>query len=117
MRKQTLVSSLKNPIHYDRIGTRADAIIHKAFACRYLSNNICTVVEEWTHGYFCLGYFSSSTHFDLVVRLAQKAWRHCDLVFVHELGFRGGNCNGLLANTGIFLSTGSKNSLSSFNAD
>ena len=21
----------------------------------------CTVVEKWTHGYFCLGYFSSSS--------------------------------------------------------
>ena len=62
MRKQTLVSSLNNPFHFYRIGTRSDANIHKAFACRYLSNNICTVVEEWTHGHFCLGYFSSSTH-------------------------------------------------------
>ena len=26
--------------------------IHKEFACRYPSNNIYTVVEEWTHGYF-----------------------------------------------------------------
>ena len=32
-----------------------DANTHKAIACKYLSNNICTVVEEWQHGYFCLG--------------------------------------------------------------
>ena len=56
-------------------------------------------------GYFYLGYFSSSTHFDLVLRLAQKAWRQCVLVFVRELGFRDGNCIGLLANTDLFLST------------
>ena len=84
-----------NPFHFYRIGTRAHANVHKTFACRYLSNSICTVVEEWTHGYFCLAYFSSSTHFDLVMRLAQKVWRQCVLVFVHDLGFRDGNCNGL----------------------
>ena len=92
-----------NPFHFYRIGTRADAKIHKAIACRYLSNNICTVVEEWTHGFFCLGYFSSSTHLDLVIRLAQKAWRQCVLVFAHDPGYRGGNCIGLLANTGLFF--------------
>ena len=104
MRKQTLVSRFI----FKRIGTRADANIHKTFACKYLSNNICTVVEEWTNGYFCLGYFSSSTHFDLVIRLTQKVWRQCVLVFAHDLGLRGGNCNGLLANTGLFLSTGNR---------
>ena len=62
------------------------------------------------------GYFSSSTHFDLVKRLAQKAWRQCVLVFVHCLGFRAGNCIDLLANTGLFLSTGNSY-LSSFSAD
>ena len=71
-------------------------------------NNICKVVEEWTHGYFCLGYFSSSTHFDLVMRLAQKVWRQCVLVFAHDLESRGGNCNGLFLNTGLLLSTGNK---------
>ena len=86
MRKQTLVSSLRTRFTFYRIGIRADANIHNAFACRYLSNNICTVVEEWTHGNFCLGYFSSSTHNDLVIRLAQRVWRQCVLVFVHDLG-------------------------------
>ena len=38
---------LSNPFHFYRIGTQAGANIHKAFACRYLSYNICTVVEEW----------------------------------------------------------------------
>ena len=54
-----------NPFHFYRIGTRADANIHNSFACKFPSNNICTVVEGWTHGYLCLGYFSSSTHFNL----------------------------------------------------
>ena len=87
MRKQTLVSSLRTRFTFYRIGIRSDANIHNAFACRYLSNNICTVVEEWTHGNFCLGYFSSSTHNDLVIRLDQRVWRQCVLVFVHDLGF------------------------------
>ena len=108
MRKQTLVSSLTTRFILYRIGTRAEANVHKTFAYKYLSNNICTVVEEWTHGYFCLGYFSSLTHFDLVIRLAQKAWRQCVLVFLHDLGFRDGNCIGVLANAGLFLSTGNK---------
>ena len=89
---------------FSKTGTRADANNHKTFACRYIPNNICTVVEEWTSGYFCLGYISS-THFDIVLWLAQKVWRQCVLVFARDLGFRGGNCNGLLANTGLFLST------------
>ena len=81
---------------------------HMAFACKYLSKNTYTVVEEWTHSYFCLGYFSPSKHFDLVIRLAEKVWRHCVLFSGHDLGFRDGNCIGLLANTGLFLSTGNR---------
>ena len=45
------------------------------------SNNICTVVGEWHHGYFCLAYFFSSTHFYLVSWIAQKVWRHCGVGF------------------------------------
>ena len=90
---------------FHKIGTPADANIHKAFACKYPTNNIYTVAEEWIHGYFCLGCFSSSTHFYLVKGLARKVWRQCVLFFAHDLGFRGENCNGLLANTGLFLST------------
>ena len=97
-----------NPFLFHRIGTRADANIHKEFACRYPSNNICTVVEQWIHGYLCLGCFSSPTHFYFVKGLARKVIRQCVLVFAHDLGLRGGNCNGLLANTGLFLSTGNR---------
>ena len=79
--------------------------IHKAFACRCPSKKICTFVGEWHRGYFYFGYFSSSTHFHLVIGLARKVWRQCVLVFAHDLGYRGGNGNGLLANTGLFLST------------
>ena len=50
MRKQTLVSSLTTRFIFCIIGTREDANIHKVIECKYLSNNICTVVEEWTHG-------------------------------------------------------------------
>ena len=91
-----------NPFQFCRIDIREDANIHKAIACKYFSYNICTVVEEWRHGYFCLGYFSSSTHFDLVKRMARKVWRHCGLVFGHDRHSHAGNCNGLLANPGLF---------------
>ena len=57
---------LCSPFLHCKINTREDANIHKAIACKYLSNNIYLVVEEWHHGYFSLGYSSSSTHFDLV---------------------------------------------------
>ena len=62
-----------------------DANIHKTFAYKYLSNIISTAVEEWKHGYFCLGHFSAPTRFDLVMRSAQKVWRQCVLVFAHGL--------------------------------
>ena len=82
MRKQTLVSSLTTRFIFIELALGRMPILTKPFACKYLSNNICTVVEEWHHGYFCLGCFSSSTHFDLVMRLPQKAWRQCVLVFL-----------------------------------
>ena len=73
-----------NPFHFYRVGTLADAFTHKAFACRYFSNNICTVVEEWTHGYLSLGYFFHDT-FRHVTRMAQKVWRHCVLFFLRTI--------------------------------
>ena len=58
-----------------------DATTHKAIACKYLSNSICTFVEEWHHDYFCLGYFFSSTHFHIVSWMAHKVWRHFGVGF------------------------------------
>ena len=72
---------LCNPFLYFLIDIREDANIYKEIVCKYFSNSICTVVGEWHHGYFCLGYFLSSTHFVLVTRLAQKVWRRCVLGF------------------------------------
>ena len=46
--------------------------------------------------------------------LAQKVWRQC--VFAHDLGYREGNCNGLLANTGLFFPLVT-DTFSSFNTD
>ena len=95
--------------HFYGISTRTNASVHMTFAYKYLSNDICTIVEEWTHRYFCLGYFFSSTHFDLVTRVARKVWRQCVLVFVvHDRHSHAGNCSGLLSNTGLFLSTGNR---------
>ena len=109
MREQTLAYPLLcNPFLFCQIDTREDANLHKVIACKYLSNNIGRVVEEWHHGYFCLGYFFSPTHFDLVTRMAQKVWRHCVLFFAHDRYSHAGNCIGLLSNTGLFLSTGNK---------
>ena len=54
--------------------------VHKSIAYKYLSNNVCTIVEEWIHGYFCLGYFSSSTHSDLV--------RIFDILEFHSIQYR-----------------------------
>ena len=59
--------------------------------------------ENGTMVTFCLGYFSSSTHFVLVTKMAQKVWRHCDLVYVHDRYSHAGNCFGLLANIGLFF--------------
>ena len=36
-----------------RIDTREDANTHKAISCKYLTNSICTVVEELYQDYFC----------------------------------------------------------------
>ena len=74
--------------------TREDAHIHKTIACKYLSNNICTVVKEWHHGYLCLGNFSSSTHYDLVKCAEVGLVRQVHTLFVrsaqvvHELQVR-----------------------------
>ena len=80
-----------------RIGTRADANIHKTFACRYLSNYFCTVVEEWHHGYFCLGYF---THRPLNTVGSEGVAAVCS-------GFCAQSWV-LVTETGIFLSTGNR---------
>ena len=79
-------------------------IFTRRFRAGTFLTQICTVVEDWHHGYFCLGYFFSSTHFNLVTLMSLKALRQCVLVFVYDVGYRAGNCNGLLANTDLFLS-------------
>ena len=101
---------------FKRLGTRADANIHKTFARRSSSNNICTVVEQWNHGYFCLGRFSSSTHFDLVVRLAQKGVAAVCSGFCARSWVSWWKLHRLLANTGLFFPLVT-DTFSSFNAD
>ena len=97
-RKQTLLFSLTTTFIFNRIGTRGGCQYSqgdpRANTFQMISG---TVVEEWQPLVtFCLGYFSSSTHFDLVIRLAQKVWRHCVLVFAHDRYSHAGNCTGLL---------------------
>ena len=50
----------------------------------------------------------NGTMVDLARRMAQKVWRHCGLVFVHDHYSHAGTCISLLANTGRFLSTGNR---------
>ena len=52
MREQTLIPGFT--ARFCKIDTREDANIHKAISCKYPSNNICTVVGEWHHGYLLL---------------------------------------------------------------
>ena len=95
-----------NPLLLWKIRTRVDANIHKAFACKYPANNICTVVEQWTVGYSLpriLLFLDTLRPRDTV-----GSDRLCVLVFAYDLVSRGGNCNGLLATTGLFLSTGNR---------
>ena len=106
MREQTLVSSLTTRFTIVKLAlgripifTRRSRTITTQIVSARLSKNGPTV---------CLGYFSSSTHSDRVIRLAQMAWRQCVLVFVHDLGFCGRKCMGRLANTGLVLSTGNR---------
>ena len=92
-----------NPFHFCRIGTRADANISTRRSRTNTSQIISARVEEWTHGYFCLGYFSLPRHTSTSWHgWLKKAWRQCVLVFVHDLGFRAWDYTCLLANTALF---------------
>ena len=58
---------------------------------------------------FALGYFFSSTHFDLVSLMAQKVFQHSGSVFVvHGRHSHAGNSSGLPSNNGLFLSADNK---------
>ena len=57
---------------------------------------------------FCLGNFSSWTHFELVSLMAQKVWRHSVSVCVHDRHFYARSCTGFSSNVGFFLSTGNR---------
>ena len=80
-------------------------------------NKICTVVEQWIHGYFCLGCLSSPTHFYLVTRLAHKMWRQCVLVCGHDRYSHARNCICLFSDTGLFWFPLVTNTFSTFNAN
>ena len=73
------------------------------------------LTKNGTHGYFCLGYFSSR-HFDLRARLAQKAWRQCVLVLCTILGFVTEPASVSLRTLAFFFQL-VNNTFSSFNAD
>ena len=95
------------PIQFYRIDIREDANTHKVILYKYLSNRICTVVEEFCQSDFCLWRFCFSTCFYLVsLNLAQRVVRLSVSVLVHDHHSHAGNCTGLPSNTGLFLSTG-----------
>ena len=81
MREQTLIPGFAARFCFVKLTLGRMQIFTRRSRARTFSNSICTDVEEWHHGYFCLGYFFSSTHFDLGTRMAQKVWRHGGLVF------------------------------------
>ena len=95
-----------NPFHFYKIGTRADANIHKAIACRYLSNLICTVVGEWTHDYFCLGYFDTRRPVDTVGSEGVAAL--CSGSCARDRYCHAGNCTGLTCEHWPFSFTGNR---------
>ena len=68
-----------------------------------------------------MGTLASDTsllrHVNLVMRLAQKAWRQCVLVFAHDLRLRGGNCNGSLRTLVFFFFPRVTDTFSSFDAN
>ena len=66
MCEQTLVPLLCIPIQFYKIDIREDANTHKVISYKYLSNSICTVVEEFNQSDFCLSVFFFSTRFYLV---------------------------------------------------
>ena len=47
MREHTLIPSSGNRFSFVELTLGEDANIHKVVACKYLSNDICTGVEEW----------------------------------------------------------------------
>ena len=65
-----------NPFVFDKIGSRADANIHQALACRYTLQMISTRLSK--NGPMVT---FASTHFSLMKGLARKVWRQCVLVF------------------------------------
>ena len=89
MRKQTLVPSFTSLFSFVvKLTLERMPLFTRRSRAKYPSNNICTVVEDWHHGCFCLGHFSPSTHLDLVIRLAQ-------------LRKRGSVCSGFCARSWV----------------
>ena len=95
------------PFPTNRIHIREDANSHKVIQCKHLSRSICTA-GDWTYQTgFCLWGSLFSTHFFLLVLVAQRMERLLVSVF-HDHDSRVGNCTGLVLNTDLLLSTDSK---------
>ena len=58
VREQTLILGFAARFCFVKKDTREDVNMHMAIACKYLSNNIFTVVEECHQGYFSLTHSS-----------------------------------------------------------
>ena len=67
VREQTLVPCFASRFNLYRTDIREDANTHKVISYKYLSNSICTVVEEFCQPDFCLWRFFFSTYFYLVI--------------------------------------------------
>ena len=95
------------PLQTYRIDIREDANSHKVIYCKYLSRSFCAAVGWTSQTGLCFWSSFFSTHFYLLVSVAQKM-EQLWVPVLHDHDSRVGNCIGLLSNTDLLLSTDSK---------
>ena len=104
VREQTLVPCFASRFSFIEL-TFGRIPILKVISYKYLSNSMCTVVEE-----FCQSQASLSRRASTLLSLmAQTLERLSVSVLVHDHHSHAGKCTGLPSNTGLSLSTGNKN--------
>ena len=57
MREETLIPGFTSRFCFVKLTLGMPIFTRRSIPCKYSSKNICTVVDEWHHGYFSLGYF------------------------------------------------------------
>ena len=84
MPEQTLVPCFASRFSFYRIDIQDDANTHKVISYKYLSNSICTVVEEFCQSDLCLWRFFFSAYLYLVSLMAQRVEQLSVSVLVHD---------------------------------